>query len=103
MIERKDADVTIAGKTAQRLIKNNLEGLPDVVVISFFRLFLRLSAESSIHPDKTLIDSSLSLICLTSSAPPDTVLREDANSTTYFINMSFIIIIDVSDVNDDSL
>lgn len=100
MIERKDADVTIVGKTAQRLIENILEGVPDVVVISFF---LQQSAELRIHLNETLIRLSLGLICLTPSMPPYTILEEDANFTTYFINMSFIIIIDVSDVNDDSL
>lgn len=100
MIERKDADVTIVGKTAQRLIENILEGVPDVVVISFF---LQQSAELRIHLNETLIRSSLGLICLTLSMLPYTILEDDTNFTTYFINMSFIIIIDVSDVNDDSL
>lgn len=92
--------MTIVGKTAQRLIENILEGVPDVVVIS---LFLQQSAELRIHLSETLIRSSLGLICLTSSTPLYTIVEEDANFTTYFINMSFIIIIDVSDVNDDSL
>lgn len=34
-MDKKDADVKIVGKTAQWLIENILEGVPDAVVISF--------------------------------------------------------------------
>lgn len=66
----------------------------------FFRLFLQNQVFDLIKLWFTRLSVSF-----VSPRPctPYAIFEEDGNFTAYFINMSFIIIIDVSDVNDDSL
>lgn len=73
---------------------------PYYVFFFFFRLFLQNQAFDLIKLWFTRL--SVSFVSPRPSTPY-TIFEEDSNFTAYFINMSFIIIIDVSDVNDNSL